>query len=125
MTDERDTVYYDGKCPVCTVLADSISSSSQKEAFNLQDIHTTNELPLSHAHHMKDMYVVNAEGTHQGADAILAILSRYPRYRLLARLGKLPFVRPLLMLGYRLFALNRYRLRWFTKRKKEGYTGRQ
>ena len=46
--------------------------------------------------------------TYRGAQAILKIASQFPRLRMLATIGQLPIIRPLLPFGYNIVARNRH-----------------
>jgi predicted DCC family thiol-disulfide oxidoreductase YuxK len=101
-------VFYDGKCPMCTVIMGNVQHSSKKDNFDLRDMHSNGEHPFDKKAVEKDIHVIGTDGkTYQGAEAILVIMTQYPRLKGLTTFGKLPFVKPLLPLGYRLISANR------------------
>ncbi len=102
-------VYYDGDCPMCTALMGRIKDSGEAKQFTLHNI-VTEKLPagIIKAQVEKEIHVIDESGTvHKNADAILVILERYPKWRLVTRVARLPLVRMLLPLGYRFIAANR------------------
>src|SRR5882757_245782 len=68
-------VFYDGKCPMCTVVMDTVGSSSKKDSFDLRDMHTEAQLPFDRAAIEKEIHVIDENGTTlKGADAILVMM---------------------------------------------------
>lgn len=58
---------------------------------------------------MRDVHVVDESGNvRKGADAVLFIFERYPRWRFLARVGRLPGVYMLVRGLYRVVEKTRY-----------------
>lgn len=102
---------------MCSAIAGKISSSSEKDSFDLKDIHQEEHLPYSKDEHLKEIVSVGPDGTKRGAEALLSVFARYPRWSKVARLGNLPLVKPILRVGYRLIASNRYLLSRFTRGK--------
>lgn len=105
----KKTIYYDGDCPMCTVLIEKVKGSSREEAFDPKDI-TRDALPaeLTAREAEKQIHVVGADGrVYKNAGAILQILEEYPKLRFLAIIGRLPVMRQMLSLGYRFVAANR------------------
>ncbi|MEJ0002248.1 MAG: DCC1-like thiol-disulfide oxidoreductase family protein [bacterium] len=103
-------IYYDGTCPMCTVLMDKIGSSKAGESFDMKDA-TSEPLPraISKEAVERGIHVVDADGTvHKNSQAILSIMAEYPRWKFLARIGKLPVIRQALEAGYRLISLHRH-----------------
>ena len=101
-------VFYDGQCPMCTVVMNKVDRSSKKEVFELHDMHRENRLPFEKSAVEKEIHVVDQdETTYKGAEAILKIMDQYPSLRVLAKIGRLPFVKPLLPIGYKIVSQNR------------------
>ena len=112
-TESKKIILYDGKCPMCTVLADGIGTSPESGKFDLRDM-TKRDLPLCllKSDVEKEIHVIDEDGTiHKGAKGILAILEGYPRLRFLAVVGKLPGIRKLLPPMYHFVAKRRHT--WF------------
>jgi predicted DCC family thiol-disulfide oxidoreductase YuxK/uncharacterized membrane protein YphA (DoxX/SURF4 family) len=107
-TASRITAFYDGKCPMCATLANAVRCSTRRDAFDFKDMHKQKSMPFAHDAVEKEIHVVDRDGqTYRGAQAILKIASQYPRLRILATIGRLPIVRPLLPVGYNIVARNR------------------
>ncbi len=113
MSDEKkgaQTIYYDGSCPLCTVFADTVATSSKSESVVLKDI-TKDPLPADFSPDavQKEIHVVGKNGVvYKNADAILEVLSQYPLWRPIVWLGRLPGIRALLPYGYNALARNRH-----------------
>jgi predicted DCC family thiol-disulfide oxidoreductase YuxK len=108
--EKKKTIYYDGSCSMCTVIISKVYDSSQKEKFDLRDI-TKKPLPQNFTKEQveKEIHVIDSEGKiYKNAEAILKILEEYPRWKFLARIGRLPIIKQLLAIGYRFIAVNRY-----------------
>ena len=107
----KQTVYYDGSCPMCTRLMKTIDTSSKGQEFSLKDI-KTDTLPPTFTQKAveKEIHVVGKDGTvYKNAEAILKIMETYPRWRFLARLGQLPGIRYFVLpLGYHFISTNRH-----------------
>ena len=111
--DCRKTIYYDGSCRMCNAIIRKIDDSSQKEKFNAKDI-TKDPLPpnISKSAAEKEIHVVDADGKiYKNAEAILKILDEYPKWKFIVKIGRLPIIKQLLQIGYRLIAANRHSLR--------------
>jgi predicted DCC family thiol-disulfide oxidoreductase YuxK len=107
-TKNRLTAFYDGKCPMCATLANAVSCSAQQDTFDLRDMHKQKSMPFATDAVEKEIHVVDRDGqTYRGAQTILKIASQYPRLRVLAAIGQLPVIRPLLPVGYNVVARNR------------------
>src|SRR5580692_1608870 len=107
-TANRITAFYDGKCPMCATLANAVRCSTWQDAFDFKDMHKQKSMPFATDAVEKEIHVVDRDGqTYRGAQAILKIASQYPRLRMLAAIGRLPVVRPLLPFGYNIVARNR------------------
>lgn len=106
----KKTVYYDGTCPMCTVVLKSVNGSSQKEKFDSRDINA-GQLPqnIKLADALREIHVVDQNGKiYKNVEAILKILEEYPRYKVLSKIGRLPIIKQFLQIGYKVVAVNRY-----------------
>jgi predicted DCC family thiol-disulfide oxidoreductase YuxK/uncharacterized membrane protein YphA (DoxX/SURF4 family) len=93
---------------MCATLANAVRCSARQDAFDLRDMHKQKSMPFARDAVEKEIHVVDQDGqTYRGAQAILKIASQYPRLRMLATIGRLPIVRPLLPVGYNVVARNR------------------
>lgn len=115
--EKKIKVYYDGECHMCTATMDSLRKTSQGETFHPVDV-TKGELPpgvdMSGALH--NMHAIDDAGNvYVGGDAVLRILEEYPRWRWLARIGRLPGIRHLMYGVYRLVATHRRRFNSIVK----------
>lgn len=102
-------VYYDGSCPMCTAFAENIEGSSKKDAFVMKDI-TKDALPEGFVRDRveREIHVVAPDGrVRTNADAVLEILSTYPRWRFIARIGRLPVISGALRIAYDFVARHR------------------
>lgn len=112
MENKKIDIYYDGTCRVCNAFAGSVANSEEKDKFTPKDL-TKGNLPtgVTFEQAWRDMYVVEEGGVmYKGADAWLRVLEEYPRWRWLAKIGRLPGIYQCIKLGYRLFATNRHRI---------------
>lgn len=108
--NDKKNVYYDGTCPMCNVFASKVNTSSKNQEFVLLDANKNN-LPsnISKERVLKEIHVVSEDGQiYRNSDAIMKILETYPRWRFIARLGKLPVIRQLMWLSYKFIAANRH-----------------
>lgn len=93
---------------MCATLANAVRRSARQDAFDLRDMHKQKSMPFATDAVEQEIHVVDQDGqTYRGAQAILKIASQYPRLRMLATIGQLPVVRPLLPVGYNIVARNR------------------
>lgn len=105
----RISVYYDGLCPLCSKEIAHYRKQKGQEYFYFIDI-TAPEFQaqaegldpfLIH----KVMHVKTAEGEIKtGLDAFITIWDNLPKYFWMGRISKIAFVKPLLRVGYYLFA---------------------
>ncbi len=108
------TVYYDGACPRCVedrnwyqrrageIAEDVVWFDITGREAELRAAGVDPELAL------RQLHVRDAAGrVHRELDAYILLLTRLPRYRLLAWLMGLPLVRPLLSWLYRSWVLRR------------------
>ncbi|MDP3792161.1 MAG: DCC1-like thiol-disulfide oxidoreductase family protein [bacterium] len=108
--EQKKTIYYDGSCPMCTVIIGKVDDSLQKGKFNPKDI-TKESLPqnLTKSEVEKEIHLIDSDGkVYKNAEAILKILEEYPRWKFLAKIGRLPVIKQLLPLGYKFIAVNRH-----------------
>ncbi|MES2437165.1 MAG: DCC1-like thiol-disulfide oxidoreductase family protein [Patescibacteria group bacterium] len=95
---KKPIIAFDGTCPMCTVVVDTIDSSSQVKSFEKQDTNSGPEI----------LYTDISGNTYRGSHAILKILAHYPRFKWVAQIGSLPIIRNILSIGYKLVAHNRH-----------------
>ncbi|HTE48582.1 MAG TPA: DUF393 domain-containing protein [Candidatus Paceibacterota bacterium] len=108
--EQKKTIYYDGSCPMCTVIIGKVDDSAQKEKFDTKDI-TGESLPQNFIKEQveKEIHVIDSDGkVYKNAEAILKILEEYPRWRFVAKIGRLPIIKQLLSIGYKFIASNRH-----------------
>lgn len=102
-------VYYDGKCPMCTIFADNLNSSSKSAVFDLNNIHENTLAGVTLEALSKEIYVKDFDGTlYKNADAILKVIGTFPKWRWVEKIGRLPLINGALRIGYNLVAQNRY-----------------
>lgn len=108
-SEERSAVYYDGSCPMCTIFINKVDESSKGEKFSMRDI-TKESLPqnFTRADVEKEIHVVADGKIYKNAEAILKILEKYPIWKFFVWIGRLPFVRQVLPIGYNFIAANRH-----------------
>lgn len=105
---KKVTAYYDGQCPMCSAIMESVRHSEQCDAFDLRDMHKETLLPFKKAAIEKEIHIVDRDGNvHRGADAIFTITEQYPKLRPATRLARLPPIRALAPAVYRVVAANR------------------
>jgi len=109
--DGKIKIYYDGTCSMCSGVVNKIEKSSAGHKFESLDASDGNsEAGITQEDAMHEVYVLDEDGTmHKGADGIIKVLEQYPRWCLLARLGRLPVIKQLVNFGYRAVAANRHR----------------
>ena len=105
----RDTLYYDGQCPLCRREIDSLRAA-RGEAIALVDIHRLGaDAPVARDELLRTLHLRRADGQWlRGADANVAAWDNTGKARWLALL-RWPLVRHLVDPGYRLWAIWRYR----------------
>lgn len=97
---------------MCTAIIKKIDNSSQKEKFNPKDI-KKDLLPqnIIKSQAEKEIHVVDEKGRiYKNAEAILKILEEYPKWKFIVKIGRLPIIKQLLPIGYKLIAANRHSL---------------
>jgi predicted DCC family thiol-disulfide oxidoreductase YuxK/uncharacterized membrane protein YphA (DoxX/SURF4 family) len=104
----KTTVYYDGKCPMCRAVVDSVGNSTRSAEFFLRDVHQKGRLPFSKQAIENEMHVVDREGRiYKGAEAILKIAEGFPHLRWPVRFARAPVIKSVAPVGYQLVAGNR------------------
>lgn len=102
-------IYFDGTCPMCTVLANKIKD---KDNFSVKDVNEDSlPIEINKVDALQEIHVVDSEGKiYKNAEAIFQIMDEYPRFHLYTKIGRLPIIRTLAKLFYRIVAQNRYLL---------------
>lgn len=103
------TVFYDGKCGLCSREINHYRHIAPKGVFNWQDITESteqlNQLGVSLAQGLKRLHATDATGRlYIGANAFILIWKQLPRWKFLASLVALPGMRQLAQLAYACFA---------------------
>lgn len=113
----HDTIYYDGDCPMCSVIVDTIGHSGKASAFTMHDFQK-GILPegVSREDVDREIYVVGEDGAvFSNIDAVFKILESYPYARPLLPLLRFAPVKALLRGVYNLVARNR---KWLFRKRK-------
>jgi len=108
------TVFYDGKCGLCSKEIDHYRKIAPQGVFHWQDVtQSAEELEkrgISLAESLRLLHATDAEGKlHIGVDAFILIWSQLDRWRLLGRIVALPPVRKVADLLYIAFADKRFK----------------
>lgn len=108
------TVFYDGKCGLCSREINYYRNIAQRGVFEWRDVtEHAGELEkhgISLVEGLKQMRAVDADGQwHAGADAFILIWRQLSRWRVLAVIVALPIVRQVANLVYWLWAAWRFR----------------
>jgi predicted DCC family thiol-disulfide oxidoreductase YuxK len=101
----RTTVFYDGGCPVCAREMAVYQAARGAEAVRFVDV-MREPAPegVSRKEALARLHVRRADGSLAvGAAGFAALWSSLPGWRTLGRVAALPFVLPVLELGYRGF----------------------
>jgi predicted DCC family thiol-disulfide oxidoreductase YuxK len=111
---EADIVIFDGNCRICTGQVRRLArwDGGKRLAFlSLHDKCVAEQYPdLSHEAMMRDMYVIDRQGSrHRGAAGFRYLSRRLPRLWWLAPIMHIPFSLPLWQFLYRQVADRRYR----------------
>ena len=108
------TVYYDGKCGLCSKEINHYRKISPTGIFNWQDITESADdlkkegIPLSEG--LKLLHAKDSSGQmHVGVDAFILIWKQLKRWRALAALVELPIIRQTADLAYKAFANWRFK----------------
>ena len=110
MSGSKVHIYYDGTCKMCSGIVQKLEHSSQGSLFSPTKIaeHLPEGVTTSEAR--RDVHAVDKNGTvYRGADAVLYIISQYPQWRWVAFMGRLPLIRQVVRILYRIIADNRQR----------------
>ena len=112
----KTQVFYDGDCPLCTVIARWYLTATGAD--NLEFVNIASPEFDAAAHSLDPLAVqrvihaLTPRGKVVcGLDALIAIWSELPDYRPRARLARIPGIHFLLAAGYRLVAANRHWLK--------------
>tara|TARA_E500000331_G_scaffold330296_1_gene351705 strand:- start:767 stop:1168 length:402 start_codon:yes stop_codon:yes gene_type:complete len=108
------TVFYDGKCGLCSKEINHYRQIADDNKFNWQDItESTKALErngVSLAQGLRFLHATDSSGRmHVGVDAFILIWSNLNRWRMLSRLTSLPLVYQSARLLYRWFAAWRFK----------------
>ncbi len=103
------TVYYDGKCGLCSREIGHYMKISPPETFIWRDIANEpqhlKKINVTQSNALKRLHVADKEGNiHIGIDAFIAIWRKLPKWHLLAFLCAMPGIRFFLGLLYNRFA---------------------
>src|SRR5262245_14114918 len=109
--DKKITVYYDGLCRGCSFAAESLGKDAQ-----LVDV-SSGKMPELVSFHeaMHDVHIVDEAGyVYKGAEAVIKLLERNPRTRILGRIARAPGMHLIVLGLYRFISHYRY---WLFGRK--------
>jgi len=103
------TVFYDGKCGLCSQEIKHYRTIAPSDLFDWQDITECDDdlkkEGISLSEGLKLLHARDENGQmHVGVDAFLLIWSQLKRWRILAALVNLPIIRQIANVVYRLFA---------------------
>ena len=103
------TIFYDGKCGLCSREINYYKKIAKADKFNWLDIATDptplNQLELSQADGLRRLHGLDATGRlHIGVDAFLLIWRELPYWRWLGMVVRLPGIRQVAQLIYNRFA---------------------
>ncbi len=108
-SEKQHAVFYDGSCPMCTVIINKIDDSSKGNKFSMRDITKESLLQdFTREDVEKEMHVVADGKIYKNAEAILKILEEYPSWKFFVWIGRLPIVKQILPIGYNFVAANRH-----------------
>ena len=108
------TVYFDGKCGLCSKEIRYYQRIAPQGIFEWHDIATDpaplSSLSISQETALRRLHVTDDQGKlHQGADAFIAIWRHLRGWYWLSLLGRMPIIRSLARFGYNRFADYRFR----------------
>lgn len=111
----RYLVLFDADCPICVRSVKELERRDRHAALEFQDIHDLEhremDPPISPEALERSIHLVDPHGkVREGADAVEIILTLLPGLSWISWFFRVPLVRPLARLVYRLVARNRYRL---------------
>ena len=107
------TIFYDGKCGLCLREINHYKKISPPSVFTWCDVTTDESLlkrhNLSLVDTLKYLHALDSDGElHVGINAFLIIWRNLPRWRVLAKIVGLPFVRTFVSFVYIVFAKVRF-----------------
>ncbi len=107
-------VFYDGKCGLCAREIDYYRRRDTHEAIDWIDVTIEQEAlqkdGISLATALKHMHARLEDGRLvKGVDAFIAIWKHIPRWQSCAKIAALPVIKPLLDIGYEVFAWVRFK----------------
>lgn len=108
------TVFYDGKCGLCSKEINHYRKIAPSDIFNWQDITESadelNKEGISLSEGLRLLHAKDEEGlVHVGVDAFILIWKQLRRWRVLAFLVGLPIIRQIANAAYRTFANWRFK----------------
>lgn len=108
------TVFYDGKCGLCSKEINHYRKIAPSNIFNWQDITESadelNKEGISLSEGLRLLHAKDEEGlVHVGVDAFILIWKQLRRWRVLAFLVGLPIIRQIANTAYRAFANWRFK----------------
>ena len=107
------TVFYDGKCSLCSAEINYYKKISSKLIFNWEDISQSKDkldlLGVSSIDALKLMHVVDHQGKiHIGVDAFILMWQNMSQWTFVAKIASLPVFYNIAVLLYRVFAKWRF-----------------
>ncbi len=108
------TVFYDGKCGLCSKEINHYRKVAPEGVFDWQDITTTaddlQKQGISVSEGLKLLHAVdNNDRLHVGVDAFILIWQHLRRWKALAFIVSLPIIRQIVNVAYRTFANWRFK----------------
>ena len=108
------TVFYDGKCGLCSKEINHYRKIAPSGIFNWQDItESADELKKAGISLSEGLRLLHAKDnvgqTHIGVDAFILIWKQLQRWHVLAVLVELPIIRQITNMAYRVFANWRFK----------------
>lgn len=114
MNMSKITVYYDGKCALCSKEIRYYQKIAPRNIFDWQDITVSEQgllkegVSLTEGLNMLHVKDINGQ-MHIGLDAFIIIWKQLRKWRILAALVELPIIRQFANVIYRAFANWRYK----------------
>ncbi|MBE0471632.1 MAG: DUF393 domain-containing protein [Methyloprofundus sp.] len=108
------TVFYDGKCGLCSKEINHYRQIAPTDLFNWQDITESADAlkkqGVSLSQGLKLLHAIDNKGQmHIGVDAFILIWKQLKRWRVLAALVGLPLIRQIAKVIYQIFASWRFK----------------
>lgn len=112
---ENLVVLYDGQCNLCVNTVNvlrKLGTTANLEYIDLQQADVSAIVPnVDQSQLLAQLHVVEAEGQlFRGADAIVRIMRTIPQLRWISFIYRIPGLKPLADVLYRIIAKHRYRL---------------